>query len=44
MIEQLKTDKLRLTTELNESNDRAAKALELKQLTEEEVTRFNLII
>ena len=44
MIEQLKTDNLKLTTELNESNDRATKASELKQLAEEEATRLNLMI
>ena len=44
VIEQLKTDKLRLITELNESDDRAAKTSELKQLAEEEVTGFNLMI
>ena len=44
VIEQLKADKLRLTTELNESNDYAMKASELKGLAEEEVTRFNLMI
>ena len=44
MIEQLKTDKLKLTAELNESNDQSAKATELKQLAEEEAARSKMII
>ena len=44
MIERLKTDKFRLTAELNESNDRATKATGLKQLAEEEATRLKLMV
>ncbi len=44
MIEQLRTDKLKLTAELNKSNDQATKATELKELAKEEVTRLNQII
>ena len=44
MIENLKAEKLKLTAELNESNDRATKATELKQRAEEEATRLNLMV
>ncbi len=42
MIEQLKADKLKLTTELNKSKDQATKATELKGLAEEEVNQLKL--
>ena len=44
MIEHLKSNKLRLTAELDKSNDQAAKATELKQLAEEEVTQLKSIV
>lgn len=43
-IERLGTEKLKLTTELKESNDRATEAIGLKQLVEEEVTRLKLTV
>ncbi len=44
MIEHLRTDKCKLTAELNESNDQAMKAIELKELAEEEAVRLTSII
>ena len=44
MIEQLTADKLRLTAELSELNDQTTKAIEKKELAEEEVTRLKSII
>ncbi len=44
VIEQLTSDKLKLTAELNKSNDQATKAIELKELADEEITRLNLIM
>lgn len=44
MIEQLKTDKLKLTAELNKSNNQTTEATELKELAEAEATRLNQII
>ena len=44
MIGQLKTDKLNLTAELDESNSRATEARELRQLAEDEITRLKLTI
>jgi len=41
VIEQLKMDKLKLTAELNKSNNQATEATELKELAEEEATRLN---
>ena len=44
MIEQLKSEKLELTTELKKLHDYAIKATELQALAEEEATRLKLTI
>jgi len=44
VIEQLKTDKLKMTAELDKLHDQVTKATELKQLAEEEAIQFKLII
>ena len=44
MIEQLKSDKLKLTADLKKSHDHAIKATELQALVEEEATRLKLTI
>lgn len=43
MIEQLRSDKLELTAELERSRDQATKAAELQALADEEATRLQLI-
>lgn len=44
VIEQLKSDKLRLTVELNDSNDQTARAITPKDLANEEMSRLTLLI
>jgi len=44
VIEHLRTDKCKLTAKLNESNDQAMKAIELKELAEEEAVRLTSMI
>jgi len=43
VIEQLRSDKLELTAELERSRDQATKAAELQALADEEATRLQLI-
>lgn len=44
MIEQLTSEKLKLSAELSESIDQTTKATEIKELAEEEATRLKAII
>jgi len=44
VIEHLRTDKYKLTAELNESNNQAMKAIELKELAKEEAVHLISII